>query len=71
MIMVKISCIQLKSSNNLKQNLEKTSKLIQKAVKSKSDFILTPEASSIMSLNKEELKKKSFDYGKRYLLYWN
>ena len=56
--MVKISCIQLKSSNNLKENLEKTSKLIQKAIKSKSDFILTPEASSIMSLNKEELKKK-------------
>ena len=66
--MVKISCIQLNSSNNLKKNLEKTSKLIKKAVDVKSDFILTPEASSIMSLNKNELKK-GFNNGKRFLLF--
>ena len=66
--MVKISCIQLKSSNNLKENLEKTSKLIQKAIKSKSDFILTPEASSIMSMNKEELKKKFRQWKKIFIV---
>ena len=56
--MFKISCIQLKSSDNLQINLTKTSKFIKKAVNLKSDLILTPEASSIMSLNRNDLLKK-------------
>ena len=56
--MFRISCIQLKSNNNPQQNLLKTSKLIEKAIRQKTDFILTPEASSIMSLNKRDLLKK-------------
>ena len=55
--MFRVSCIQLKSNNNILQNLEKTEKLISKAVKQKSDFILTPEISSLFSLNKRHLLK--------------
>ena len=55
--MFRVSCIQLKSNNNIFQNLKKTKKLISKAVKQKSDFILTPEISSLFSLEKKELLK--------------
>ncbi len=54
--MFRISCIQLKSTNNIENNLLITTRLVKKAVTQKSDFILTPEASSIMSLNKKEKK---------------
>lgn len=55
--MFKVSCIQLRSNNNIIQNLKKTEKLILKAVKQKTDFILTPEVSSLFSLNKSQLLK--------------
>ena len=55
--MFRVSCIQLKSNNNLQDNLNKTEKLIIKAVKQKADFILTPEVSSLFSLNKKKLLK--------------
>ena len=57
--MFRVSCIQLKSNNNILQNLKKTEKLVSKAVKQKTDFILTPEVSSIFSLNKKQLLKIS------------
>ena len=53
--MFRVSCIQLKSNNNFKHNFKKTQKLIEKAVKQKADLILTPEVSSIFSLNKKQL----------------
>ena len=53
--MFKVSCIQLKSNNNVKYNLLKTKKLILKAVKQKTNFIITPEVSSLFSLNKKKL----------------
>ena len=56
--MFKISCIQLRSSNNIKDNLKKTIDLINKAINQKTDFIITPEASNIMSLNKKEIELK-------------
>mgnify|MGYP006106791787 FL=1 len=56
--MFKISCIQLKSSDNIKDNLDKSINLILKAIKSGSDLIITPEASSIMSLDKIDLLDK-------------
>jgi predicted amidohydrolase len=61
--MFRVSCIQLRSNNNIHQNLKKTEKLILKAVKQKTDFILTPEVSSLFSLNKKQLLKicKSMD----------
>ena len=55
--MFRVSCIQLRSNNNIHFNLKKTSKLIKKAVKQKTDFIITPEVSSHFSLNKKELLK--------------
>ena len=55
--MFRVSCIQLRSSNNIHQNLKKTKKLILRAVKQKADFILTPEVSSLFSLNKKQLLK--------------
>ena len=55
--MFRVSCIQLKSNNNIHYNLKKTEKLILKAIKQKADFILTPEVSSLFSLNKKQLLK--------------
>jgi predicted amidohydrolase len=55
--MFRVSCIQLKSNNNILYNLKKTEKLITKAVKQKTDFILTPEISSLFSLEKKKLLK--------------
>ena len=55
--MFRVSCIQLRSNNNISQNLKKTEKLIHKAIKQKTDFILTPEVSSLFSLNKKQLLK--------------
>ena len=53
--MFKVSCIQLCSSDNVENNLKKTQKLIIKAIKQKADFILTPEVSSKITLNKKKL----------------
>jgi predicted amidohydrolase len=55
--MFRVSCIQLKSNNNIIHNLKKTEKFIHKAVKQKTDFILTPEVSSLFSLDKKKLLK--------------
>tara|TARA_B110000902_G_scaffold265067_1_gene348315 strand:- start:484 stop:1284 length:801 start_codon:yes stop_codon:yes gene_type:complete len=55
--MFRVSCIQLKSNNNINSNLKKTEKLIHKAINQKADFILTPEVSSLFSLNKKKLLK--------------
>ena len=53
--MFRVSCIQLKSNNNIKDNFIKTERFIKKAVNQKADFILTPEVSSLFSLNKKLL----------------
>ena len=53
--MFKVSCIQLRSSNNIDYNLKRTKRLVVKAVKQKTNFILTPEVSSLFSLNKKKL----------------
>ena len=42
--MFRVSCLQLKSDNDIINNLKKTEKLIKKAVRQKTDFILTPES---------------------------
>ena len=55
--MFRVSCIQLKSNNNINYNLKRTEKLILKAVRQKTDFILTPEVSSLFSLDKKKLLK--------------
>ena len=72
--MFKVSCIQLRSNNNIDQNLKKTEKLIKIAVKQKSDLIITPEASSLFSLKKnyllkvcKSMKEDTYLYGVREL----
>ena len=55
--MFRVSCIRLKANNNINFNLKKTEKLILKAIKQKADLILTPEVSSLFSLNKSQLLK--------------
>ena len=55
--MFRVSCIQLRSNNSISQNLKKTEKLIHKAIKQKTDIILTHEVSSLFSLNKKQLLK--------------
>jgi len=56
--MFKVTCIQLKSNDSVNYNLKQTEKLIKLAVKQKTDFILTPEVSSIFSLKKKDLLSK-------------
>ena len=55
--MFRVSCIQLRSNDNLQYNLIRTKRLIRKAIKQKTDFIITPEVSSLFSLNKKKLLK--------------
>ena len=55
--MFRVSCIQLRSNDNINHNLKKTARLIKKAIKQKTDFIITPEVSSHFSLNKKKLLK--------------
>ena len=55
--MFKVSCIQISSGKDIKKNLSDSKKLILKAIKQKSDFIITPETSSLFGLNKKELLK--------------
>ena len=62
--MFRVSCLQLRSDNDIINNLKKTEKLIKKAVRQKTDFILTPEVSSLFSLNKKSLLKTSKNMNK-------
>tara|TARA_B110000211_G_scaffold202333_1_gene234419 strand:- start:2229 stop:3020 length:792 start_codon:yes stop_codon:yes gene_type:complete len=55
--MFKVSCIQITSGKDIKKNLNISKKLILKAIKKKSDFIITPETSSLFGLNKKQLIK--------------
>ena len=57
--MFKVSCIQICSGKDIKKNLSLSKKLILKAIKQKSDFIITPETSSLFGLNKKELLKNA------------
>ena len=56
--MFRVSCIQLKSNNSIQTNFIKTERLIKKAIGQKADFILTPEVSSLFTLNKKQLLEK-------------
>ena len=66
--MFKVSCIQLCSSDNVEYNLKKTKKLIIRAVKQKTNFILTPEVSSKVSLDKKRLIKSATSMDKDFYL---
>jgi predicted amidohydrolase len=53
--MFKVSCVQLCSGKDISKNLHISKKLILKAIKQKSDFIITPESSSLFGLSKKKL----------------
>ena len=72
--MFRVSCIQMCSSDCIKNNLKRTEKLIKRAVSQKANLIITPEVSSKFSLNKKRLlevattmKKDSYLLGIRKL----
>ncbi len=67
--MFRVSCIQLCSSDNVEYNLKKTKQLILKAVKQKTNFILTPEVSSKISLDKKKLLKTATSMDKDFYLH--
>ena len=66
--MFRVSCIQLCSSDNVEYNLKITKLLILKAIKQKTNFILTPEVSSKISLNKKKLLKTATTMDKDFYL---
>ena len=57
--MLNVSCIQLTSSNDVFSNLEKTTDLIINSIKKKADLIITPENTSLFSLDHSELLEKA------------
>ena len=63
-----VTCIQICSGDNIKKNLLKTERLIKKAVKAKTDLIITPEVSSLFSLNKKKLLKIATSMDKDFYL---
>lgn len=52
---MRVACIQLKTGENYEYNFLQLISYIHLAVKKKSDLIITPEASSILSANKKNL----------------
>ena len=54
---MKVACIQLSSGENYKKNCSDTIKFIFKAIKQKADLIVTPETSSMMTIDKKKLFK--------------
>ncbi len=65
---MKIACIQLSSGENYQSNFKDIVKYINQAIKNKSDLIITPETSSLMSSNRETLFKYSFEMNKDPIL---
>ena len=52
---MRVSCIQMCSGKDIKENIKLSKELIIKAIKEKADLIITPETSSIFGLNKKQL----------------
>ena len=57
---MRVSCIQLSSGENYNKNFKDIIYYINLAIKKKSDFIVTPEVSSIMTKNLRNLYQNSF-----------
>jgi len=66
--MFKVSCVQICSGKDIVKNLSSTKKLIFRAIKQKSDFIITPENSSLFGLNKKELIKCTTSMQKNFFI---
>ena len=55
--MFRVSCIQLRSNNNIHYNLKRTTNLIIKAVKQKTDLIITPGSLFTFLFKKKRIAK--------------
>ena len=66
--MFRVSCIQMCSSDCIKDNLKRSEKLIKKAVSQKANLIITPEVSSKFSLNKKKLLQVATTMNKDFYL---
>ena len=57
---MKVACIQLSSGENYNKNFKQIIYFIKQAIKNKSDLIITPETSSIITSNKKILFKNTY-----------
>ena len=65
---MRVSCIQICSGKDIRKNLNFSKQLILKAIKQKSDFIITPETSSLFGLNKKKLLQNATSMQKDFYL---
>ena len=65
---MRVACIQLSSGENYSKNIKQIIRLILQAIKKKSDLIITPETSSLITSNKEILYNYSFSMEKDPLI---
>ena len=65
---MKVACIQLSSGENYEKNCKQIIKQVYKAIKKKSDLIITPETSSLITSDKKILYKNSFNMNKDPLI---
>ena len=54
---MKVACIQLSSGEDYNKNFKDIVKYINQAIVNKADLIITPETSSLMSADKNNLFK--------------
>ncbi len=66
--MFNVSCIQITSDNNVFSNLEKIGELIISSIKKKADLIVTPENSSLFTLDHSELLEKAEEMNNNFFL---
>ena len=58
---MKVACIQLSSGEDYAKNFKDIIKYVNQAIKNQADLIITPETSSLMSADKKNLFKYSFE----------
>ena len=57
---MRVACIQLTSGKNYKKNFNNVIKFIYQAIKINADLILTPEATSFLSNDKQDIFNNTF-----------
>ena len=58
---MKVACIQLSSGEDYTKNSKDIIKYVNQAIKNQADLIITPETSSLMSADKKNLFKYSYE----------
>ena len=65
---MRVACIQLTSGKNYKKNFNNVIKFIYQAIKINADLILTPEATSFLSNDKQDIFNNTFKMSKDPLI---